>query len=349
MDKITQLAIDYFQAPKGTFWQWSDEGKVIEWKDEKNGNYTICYRSELMEILKEVSGDGIPTLNTVLLLFLTTHNHFSNKFKVQEKITEIIDFIDGSWDLSAVECSELNELAERVNEGCNIVSNLDESFRVGKNKIHLFKELFGNIKVKIPQSEAEEIIQIFDSGILDGSIFKVKGVIGERKLKLVLRSVNQAIAPFKNTAELALKLKTGLREIPEILEIEVPNEDETGDLLEQLSDDNRTKGIANLTTRLIAGLNIPMHTAGVSNQAFGGISDITNRGEFDKLLLSELANDNETLTARLVNNEALYYQHEAPPANENLERNIYLDTTLKMWGLPKVFALSAALACNINN
>ena len=36
----------------------------------------------------------------------------------------------------------------------------------------------------------------------------------------------------------------------------------------------------------------------------GGVSDITNRGDWDKLLLSELAHDDLTLTARLANNVA---------------------------------------------
>ena len=61
--------------------------------------------------------------------------------------------------------------------------------------------------------------------------------------------------------------------------------------------------------------------------------------------MSELAQDDDTLTARLVNNEAMYLRREEPPSNIERERTILLDTTIQLWGLPRVFALAAALAC----
>src|SRR4029450_3053531 len=97
-------------------------------------------------------------------------------------------------------------------------------------------------------------------------------------------------------------------------EIEIPIK-ETGDLLEQLAQDPNTAGLAQLTHRLIAALNIPMHAHGSSSQFFGGVSDITNRGNFDRLLLSELAHDDLSLMARLANNEALYLRREELPSN----------------------------------
>jgi hypothetical protein len=126
-------------------------------------------------------------------------------------------------------------------------------------------------------------------------------------------------------------------------------EQETGDLLEQLQQDTATTGLAQLTHRLIAALNIPMHAHGSSDQLFGGVSDITNRGNFDRLLLSELAHDDLSLMARLANNEALYLRREELPSNPEKKRILLIDTTIKMWGLPRVFAVSAALACAHNN
>jgi hypothetical protein len=53
--------------------------------------------------------------------------------------------------------------------------------------------------------------------------------------------------------------------------------------------------------------------------------------------------------ARLANNEALYLRREELPSNPEKQRILLIDTTLKMWGLPRVFAVSAALACAHNN
>ncbi len=47
----------------------------------------------------------------------------------------------------------------------------------------------------------------------------------------------------------------------------------------------------------------------------GGVSDISNRGTIDRLLLSELAQDDEMLTTRVAMNEVMYLRRETPPQN----------------------------------
>ncbi|GAA3936261.1 hypothetical protein GO495_14085 [Chitinophaga oryziterrae] len=126
-------------------------------------------------------------------------------------------------------------------------------------------------------------------------------------------------------------------------------EHQPADLLEQLAGDSRTEGLARLTQRLIAALKIPMQARSNSDRSFGGVSDITNRGNFDRLLLSELAHDDLSLMARLANNEALYLRREELPANHTRQRFILVDTSIKMWGTPRIFAIATALACRMNN
>ena len=48
--------------------------------------------------------------------------------------------------------------------------------------------------------------------------------------------------------------------------------------------------------------------------------------------------------ARLANNEALYLRREDLPAEKEERRHLLIDTTLRMWGLSRVFAVSAGLA-----
>ncbi|SEW36401.1 hypothetical protein SAMN05428988_4490 [Chitinophaga sp. YR573] len=126
-------------------------------------------------------------------------------------------------------------------------------------------------------------------------------------------------------------------------------EQQPADLLEQLAGDAQTEGLARLTQRLIAALKIPMQTRSNSDLSFGGVSDITNRGNFDRLLLSELAHDDLSLMARLANNEALYLRREELPTHHVRQRFILVDTSIKMWGTPRIFAIATALACRMNN
>ena len=54
--------------------------------------------------------------------------------------------------------------------------------------------------------------------------------------------------------------------------------------------------------------------------------------------------DDHLLTARLANNEALFLQRETTPDNATQELVVFMDVTLKMWGMPRVMAIATALA-----
>ena len=76
----------------------------------------------------------------------------------------------------------------------------------------------------------------------------------------------------------------------------------------------------------------------------GGVSDISNRGPLDRLLISELAHDETTLAMRVALNEALYYRRETPPSPPPRTRKLLLDAGVRMWGVPRVFATAVGLA-----
>ena len=76
----------------------------------------------------------------------------------------------------------------------------------------------------------------------------------------------------------------------------------------------------------------------------GGISDISNRGPLDRLLLSELAHDDLTLAVRIATNEALYLRREAPPSSPPKRRAVLIDAGIRLWGVPRVFAAAVALS-----
>jgi hypothetical protein len=233
-----------------------------------------------------------------------------------------------------------------------LVAALPIELRTGSNRIWLLYVIFRNAKCKIDHSNAAHFVNVFNSGKIDAVVFgeDKNGPITniEKSFRDDIFWLQQALNVFPTAHELELTIRTGMPELPNAAPLEMPGQ-ETGDLLEQLEQDPNTTGLALLTHRLMAALNIPMHAHGSSDQLFGGVSDITNRGNFDRLLLSELAHDDLSLLARLANNEALYLRREELPSHPEKQRIILVDTTIKMWGLPRVFAISAALACARNN
>ncbi|MGB0840349.1 MAG: hypothetical protein ACPGXL_09425, partial [Chitinophagales bacterium] len=116
--------------------------------------------------------------------------------------------------------------------------------------------------------------------------------------------------------------------------------------LEQLLDNPQTFYVAALVKRLWSGLNIPIHHQMPSDQALGGISDITNKGQLDKLLFSEFANEDVLFLSRLANNEALFFRREVPPFDNPRQRILLVDLSLKNWGTIKHIAYACLLAIN---
>lgn len=342
-DRLLKIVVDYFRPPDNSFWQWADDGKVIQ---STEGD-TICYREEAIEILKDVSHDGLPSFHEILLVMFACHADWNIPRK-RESIEMMAYYVE-SEEKNEANRKLLKANSDKARSLLDKISQLPQDLRTGSAKGLLIRTLFENSSTKLPFQTVQEMLYEFNSGRLDKYIFREGIEPREPVFNAAMRSLAEVAERFKTTESLETKLRTGLDVISDSqLEIELP-EERTSDLLQQLSADPKTAGLATLTQHLIAALNIPMHAQGQSDQSFGGVSDISNRGNFDRLLLSELAHDDLSLMARLANNEALYLRREELPDDVNRQRIIMVDTTIKMWGLPRVFAIAAALACTRNN
>ena len=143
--------------------------------------------------------------------------------------------------------------------------------------------------------------------------------------------------------ELHQRIKTGLpRELNPADDI-APNERARA-LIQTLLNDEELGGIARLARDLLAVVHFPRAISEPDNLPLGGVSDITNRGNLDQLLLSELGYDDLTLAVRISMNEALYLRRESPPKSRSRRRRVLIDCGLCLWGVPRVYATAVALA-----
>jgi hypothetical protein len=353
MSEQRNKVVGYFKSPANYFWHWTDAGRVIEWREGD----TICYREDLVNILKKLTSEGWPPLGSILLILSACREKAGSAAANQGVLyctLRLLDFFEKNR-------VELYDSKSNMLEGIRFlqyVAALPADLRSGPNRTWLLYVIFKEAKPKISSNDTAYFINAFNSGNLDSTLFDERNI---DHVTTFLRSVHfettfrddmawlqRAAKAFPTGADLERTVRTGMPDVPDAAEVEEP-EQQTGDLLEQLKQDPKTAGLAQLTHRLVAALNIPMHAHGSSDQLFGGVSDITNRGNFDRLLLSELAHDDLSLMARLANNEALYLRREELPSQPEKQRVLLIDTTIKMWGLPRVFAVSAALACARNN
>lgn len=103
-------------------------------------------------------------------------------------------------------------------------------------------------------------------------------------------------------------------------------------------------GLASVSQRLRAAVRLPRPEPTPADLDHGGLGDITNRGTPERLLLSELAHDDEVLVARIVLGEALYSERAAEPLANFPGRRVIIDAGIRTWGRARIYVNAAALA-----
>lgn len=340
MISAVKHTIEYFRAPAKYFWQWADAGEVIEWQD----GTTICYRDDLVFLLRNFYCYKPPSISALLLVLAACNKNFDG-CGGKGILSGILQTVE-SYNHKRPELETMQRLMMHMTKAfqfMDIVAALPDELKKGKARLSLMQQVFSPENFSISSPPLNDIADELNSGRVDQFVFRKIFDITTQSFEQDILYLSNAYDKYKNVNALAFRLRTGLSDIPEPVGITLPAETNV-DLMAALAQDLHTAGIARLAQHLIAAMNIPMHVQGSSDMPLGGISDITNRGNYDRLLLSELAHEDDLLMARLVNNEALFLKREEPPEDPKLQRTLLLDTTIKMWGVPRVYAVAVALA-----
>ena len=341
MDKITELTLDFFDSRQKNFWHWAENGEVLEWQSDD----TLGYTTDLLDILRGFSGQSVPHIGAVILSLESCKENPGHILAVRDVLFKQMRRYNDSPKYSSTH--DMANLMDEALKTLNIIRGVAKEFRSGAMRIHLLRAIFEDLPDNLVAiKDIDPVIDRF-KGLITQEGISPFSISYQKNIVLELEALKCSKWCGKDPLDLEEYLLTNLIDAPKPANIApLPEpETETLSLIDELLKDEKTEGLARLTQRLLAAIHIPATTKGSSDQPFGGFSDITNRGNLDRLLLSELAQDDDTLTARLVNNEALYLRREEPPRDIDRERTVLLDTTLQMWGYPRVFALAAALAC----
>ena len=113
--------------------------------------------------------------------------------------------------------------------------------------------------------------------------------------------------------KLRLRRRTGLDQLVRPAEVNLPPAERARRLIARLRNDQELGGMARIAGQLLAATQLPRSLSDREELPVGGVSDITNRGSLERLLLSELAHDDLTMAVRLALGEALYLRRKAPP------------------------------------
>ncbi|MEP1490302.1 MAG: ribosomal protein L7/L12 [Algibacter sp.] len=319
----------YFKSYEDYFWQWEDDTTVLAIPD---GN-TIAYKELVLETLEILASQGIPPFGALIFAIIATNP--TGKIDIQ-KIVNV-----GKAKLE-------KKVEDRVSEAftfLTVLTNLPKTYKTGRERILVFQAIFEDCHNNISQKKAQYIISDYKFKKYDSQRLSEKAAFNLANFNKDLQVLSLLQRTYKSPKHIIDKI-AGLSTLKEsiVLEKDQNIETEDLDLITQLVEHHKTFYIGILIKRIWGGLHIPIHNAQPSQQPLGGVSDLTNKGEFDQLLLSEYANDDLVFLSRLANNEALYMQREAPSTDTDQHRVILIDISLKNWGTPKIVAFATMLA-----
>ncbi len=336
--EISNAVRDYLMPTDESFWMWTPECDAIKW----NNGPTIAFRAELAGVLRRLAPRGLPPLGAVLLLISATRQSWNDEGSDTDLMP---DLLTNGWRLFSRPSPEQRELLVQTVVALQVIGRLpDELKRSQVARAELADAVFEASTQRTSPDLATQIVAQLEAGLLDEWLLPARNP--DRAVQAFANDLHVLRAGLSNiTVErLRLRTQTGLDALPAAAPVELPPCDQARALLTSLQDDVELSGLARVAQRLLAAVTLPRRISDAEDLPLGGVSDISNRGSLDRLLITELAHDDLTLAVRLSANEALYLRRESPPRTPSRTRALLIDCGLRTWGLPRVFGTSVALA-----
>ncbi len=324
-------AENYFKPYKNYFWQVEEDSEVLA---IPNGN-TIAYTFYVAEVLGYLLPQGLPPFGSLILAFIATNPN-------------------GKKDIESIFEQKINKILEEnitqykaAKQFLNTLVELPQEYKTKQKRILLFQTVFYDCHNRVSPKDARLLLNDSPRMFFVKKYQHIESqVITKNELSRDLKVLELLCKKYPTTLSIIQKM-AGLQKVEEAIEtVPILDKGTTApqQLVKELVENTITFKVGALIKQLWSGLHLPLHSTIPSGQPLGGISDLTNKGDFDRLLISEYANDETVFMSRLANNEALYIQREVPPSNNTLERIILVDVSIKNWGVPKTIAYGVMLA-----
>ncbi|MBL7706522.1 MAG: hypothetical protein JNM21_13335 [Taibaiella sp.] len=332
----------YFQSYEDYFWQWESDEDVPDAKGNTDNNLlsvpgygAIAYRVLVEELLNLLQPNGLPPFGSFLMMLAACQKRYEH---------------NGCFDIiRQLPQSKLEYIEAYIREASDFIHKLEalpSYIKQGQNRVILFQTLLKSTYHMHSPGSSEILLRKLAKRPYKLAECAQKKPLTEAVVLRDIRFLALLDKQFPTTGSI-IKAVEGILAEPELEEElieEAVGVDEDKDFIQQLIEEPKTFQVGSLIKRIWSGLKIPMRHLSPGEQPIGGISDMTNKGELHRMLLSEFANEEEVFLSRVANNEALYIQREIPPEENIFERVLLIDASLKNWGTPKILAFAAALA-----
>ncbi|MCA8995576.1 MAG: hypothetical protein KDA80_01265 [Planctomycetaceae bacterium] len=339
----------YLTPSSRSFWEWAHDGSAIEWGD----GTTIAFRQELIGILSPLANEGLPPFDMIALVLSVCRDSWQsdpNQRRILDEFLAMLAVLSGRESFPKALWPNSLQGEFDLHRGLENIARLSPWIRTSIGaRSELLAMLIPRGPLRTSPDVAKCVVEELRNGYPEEPFTEPQRPSKPTDRWLhELRQLSIALQQRIDEDALRLRVDVGLDELPGPADLDETDEKlpptSTGDLLKDLEQDPDLYGFARLTRQLMAVVHLPRPMGIRDELPLGGVSDITNRGPLDQLLLSELANDDDVLMTRVALKEALYLRRETPPSRPPRERVMFIDAGLRMWGLPRIFSTSIALA-----
>lgn len=318
---------EYFQSYEGYFWQWEeDEGICI--LTTRDG-LSIAYDATVFEVFESLSSVGAPPFGSLVMALMAT----------DESPTRFLDYLeDALYEMEAQSGHAKNSIyyADKALRLLQNFAALPVEYKTGDKRNLMFATVFSKSHNGLKAKRVAQYSGFFNEhneilfSCLEQIPFSQSNFTKDVKALALLSEVFPTTKSILD-AILGVPFDAYGEDVQEKI-TELKDSDNPFELVEKLIEGNETFYVGSLIRRLWSGLNINMRHRSPSDQPLDGVSDITNKGDVSRLLLSEFAHDEDVFVQRIANHEALYILREVPPESNQLDRVFLLDSSIKCWG-----------------
>jgi hypothetical protein len=344
-------AVAYLKPAENSFWKWVDDGRSVAWQ---SGD-TIAFWQELLAVVQRMAPAGLPPLSAIVLLLAATRDGWNHNSSQLQAHAEQLALPGGGDPTSAIGVT-LRAIGHRLgSDTANLITQLYHIAALPADlrhplsaKVVLAEMVFEQHRAVLTPETAEQVVDELRSAA-DPNAFDLGRPNGNALRELIgsIDALKKGVTEI-DADRLRLRLRTGLDQLIQPPEQDLGPSQRVRQLMAELSDDPELGGLSRLARTLLAAVQVPRALRHQDAVHTGGVADITNRGQLDRLLISELANDDLTLAVRVAVKEALYIQRESPPRDPPKRRVILIDCGIRLWGVPRVYATAVALALASN-
>lgn len=354
---------EYLESPDSELWRFDPGDNLFEWTccPEGNQSKTIAFAPELASVLRSCLAQqvGLPELTIILFLYAAYRKGSDPRWLSRL----LVDCANASSDAGLTARQQPKSV--EVDSNRMEILKLFETFRklgesgqrdFGHDVLSLYRgEL--SLYISIDRNAAEEAIEWLERNPNDRFAEQADDELSDpasaafhhariqrRRLYRTAACVEQ-IARAGFTVEQAEEIRdTGVEGIPEPSPLEpAEGPHRFAGLIDELLLDEELSSIAHSARQVSSVLALPLSPSDPSQLPIGGVSDISNRGDPERLLATELAADPMLLLARIATGQALYLRRESPPENGVRTRELLIENSVRTWGQVRLYALSVAL------